>query len=115
MSRELLVGVRFRYEDVRAATGNTIVLELDGEQWKRKDHRMVIELPSPVSGPIFRWQDPDSKKYQAYCGGCTDTEGLEGVASSKWYERKNEPALFTWAHNHRCVPTNQIGIRLPLV
>lgn len=84
---EIIVGVRYRLKDVRMGVGGTVVIESE------HDYHAPFELPEPIAGPIHRvrWSD---KKYVANCHGCGKI--------SKPYKRKGEPALFSWAHFHRC-------------
>lgn len=90
---EVLVGLRYRLEDVRAGA-SSVVLEAGrgGFEVQAQDHHSPCALPTPIAGPIVRDGGPPFVARCLACGG-----------SSGPYRRKNAPTLWRWAQNHRCV------------
>jgi hypothetical protein len=98
---DYIQGIRYDIHDVRAGSGQTIVLEAD-RGFDRPAHRHVpITVPKPVAGPIARHlmlpHAPRSASMLRFVAVCERCDGF-----SKYYTRKNEPALFAWAARHRC-------------
>lgn len=96
----VLVGPRYRLQDVRSGARDTVVLETNRGEInpdRSAPRPTIIEIPKPVSGPIVRMPNngPVGKSgWHARCEQCGER--------SKPYTRKNEPAMSGWAFNHRC-------------
>lgn len=94
---DVIIGPRYRYEDVRPGAGGSIVLEVNGENWRGRQRRGdPVKIPLPMSGPIHRRQTGDDpRRWYACCAQCG--------RMSKPYVRQNERAMFQWGHQHRCL------------
>jgi hypothetical protein len=100
---DVLVGPRFRVE----------VDDLDtflySEKFVRSGSGMTFVVTAPIiSGPVVRVDtfDPDKSRYYAKCLNCHMRPGFRqrvGDTMSRIYTRKNELAMRSWAHMHRCI------------
>ena len=99
---DLIVGPRYNTADTRAGGHGTVVLEVNA--LFATGIQPTIELPVPVAGPIARIELPEgdyrSKQWGRYFAQC-----LSCLSKGRFYRRKNEPAMFKWAHAHRCEMT----------
>jgi hypothetical protein len=104
---EVIQGPRYRVQDVRSASCNTVVLEKDmgfdpktgKEGWRLSPRIEVKQFAIPIAGPIYRMQLQSTKKWIAYCERCTRI--------SKQYTRMNEPAIKSWVTRHRCAEVSE--------
>jgi len=105
---EIIVGPRYLLKDLRPGMSGTFVLEVDGGISKTRSgvENTTKIIPEPVSGPIVRcpiYENPTQASqgrpasWNAYCDRCLE--------NSRPYKRKNEMALWKWAHLHRCKST----------
>ena len=95
---EYMVGVRYSYKDARVGAGMTVVIENQGEAWRKRLPKELVELAKPVAGPIRRemscYVGTSQTIFFAVCENCNQ--------ESKVYKTPNNSGIWGWARSHRC-------------